>query len=253
MARVLRVSIFGSCITRDVFRLFPDEAEVASYHARSSLVSLMAPPLDVADFGTVWESNFARKVVVADFRKTFFDDLERAAPHVLIVDLMSERFDLLRAPGTYVTRSWELFHSGLDRRCGHRLERLSRETDAMHEVWLEQSRAFADVLQERFPELPVVLHKAYWTAAYRDCSVVRPFPRDRRRWIALRNEMLEACHAQLERLLPDMVVVEPRGSYVADPGHRWGLGSSHYERDYYDDVRGQLRGAFTHRTAALAA
>jgi Family of unknown function (DUF6270) len=235
-----RVSIFGSCITRDVFRLFPDDAEVASYHSRSSLISLMSPPLEVDDSGTEWPSSFARKVVLADFRKLFFEDLEAAAPDVLVVDLMSERFDLLRAPGTYVTRSWELVSSGLAARCAYRLERVARETETMHQTWLEQSRRFADVLQSRFPELPVILHKAYWTSRYREGTRIRRFSHDWQSWITRRNLMLDACHEHLERLLPGLTVVEARQAYVADPGHHWGLGTSHYEAAYYDDVREQM-------------
>ena len=234
-----RISIFGSCITRDVFRLFPDDAEVASYHSRSSLISVMSPPLAVDDTGVDWPSNFARRVVLADFRKSFFDDLEITAPDVLILDLMSERFDLFAAPETYVTRSWELVESGLATRYDG-LERVPRETEAMHETWCEHSRRFADALRRRFPDLPVVLHKAYWTSSYRDGAAVKRFSRDWRRWIDRRNEMVEACHEQLERVLPGLAVVEPRRSYLADAGHRWGLGSAHYELAYYDDVREQL-------------
>jgi Family of unknown function (DUF6270) len=213
----------------------------------------MSPPLDVADFNGAWESNFARKVVIADFRKTFFAELQAAVPDVLILDLMSERFDLLRAPRTYVTRSWELVRSGFDRHCGELLERVSRDTDAMHAAWLATSREFAHVLQGRFPELPVILHRTYWTSAYRDGSIVRPFPRDWRRRISRRNEMLESCHSQLERLLPEVITVEARRSYLADPTHRWGLGSSHFELAYYENVREQLHAAFWRCATPVAA
>jgi hypothetical protein len=249
----VRVSVFGSCITRDVFRLFPGEADVRSYHSRSSIISVVAPPLAVDGSHADWPSNFARKVVLADFRKTFFEDLEAAAPDALIVDLMSERFDVLRGRGTYVTRSWELIASGFDRHCGYCFERVPRETNAMHDVWLEKSRSFATVLREHAPELPVILHKAYWTTNYRYGSKIRSFPRNWRWWISRRNELLELCHAQLERLLPDAIIVEPRGTYVADPAHRWGLGSSHYEHAYYEDVREQFAAALPLRTKAVPA
>jgi hypothetical protein len=248
----VRVSIFGSCTTRDVFRLFPAEADVASYYSRSSLISVMAPPLAVDDAGISWPSNFARKVVLADFGKTFFDDLEAAKPDVLIVDLMSERFDLLRAPGTYITRSWELVNSGLAPRCGHHLERVPRETERMQANWLEMCEAFAATLRERASSLPVLLHKTRWTSRYRDGADIRLFPRDWRLWISRRNWVIEGCHEGLERLLPDLIVVEPRGTYVADARHRWGLGSSHYEDAYYDDVREQFHAVF-HSFAAPAA
>jgi Family of unknown function (DUF6270) len=240
-----RISIFGSCITRDVFRLFPGDAEIVSYHSRSSLVSVMSPPLEVDDGRIRWPSNFARKVVLADLRKSFFDDLEAASPDLLIIDLMSERFDLLRAPGTYVTRSWELVSSGFDVRCGYRLQRVARETGAMHQEWLGRSRQFTDLLGHRFPELPIVLHKAYWTSRYRDGTAVRRFPHRWRTWISRRNAMLDACHDQVARALPGLAVVEARQEYLADPGHRWGLGSSHYEDAYYADVREQLPGHAT--------
>lgn len=223
-----------------MFRLFPDEAEVASYHSRSSLISLMSPPLDVDDTGVEWPSNFARRCVLADFRKTFFDELEAAAPDLLIIDLMSERFDLYRAPGTFVTRSWDLVDSGLDARCEYRLERAPRESDATQAAWCEHSREFAGVLRSRFPGLPVILHKASWTPRYRDGRAIRRFPRNWRSRISRRNELLEACHAQLEQVLPGLATVEPRRPYVADAGHRWGLGTSHYEPGYYEDLRAQL-------------
>jgi hypothetical protein len=249
----VRVSILGSCITRDVFRLFPGAAEVASYHSRSSLISLMSAPVEFDDTDVCWPSNFARKTVLADLKKTFFDDLQAAAPDVLIVDLMSERFDLLRGGETYVTRSWELIEASLHRRCGYRLERVPRETKAMRDAWLANADDFAARLKAHFPTLPVLLHRAFWTLEYRDGSTMRTFPR---RWwgsIRERNEMLVDCYAELQRLLPGLSTIEASRSYVADARHRWGLGTSHYEHGYYDDVRNAMCSALGQRTAALAA
>jgi hypothetical protein len=213
----------------------------------------MSPALDADETGIEWPSNFSRKVVLADFRKTFFDDLEAAAPDFLIIDLMSERFDLYRARRTYVTRSWDLVQSGFDTRCGHRLERVARETMAVHEAWCRKTDEFADVLNTRFPDLPVVLHRAYWTLAYRDRASIRPFPREWQKWITVRNRMLEACHAHLERQVRNLIPVEPRRRYLADPHHFWGPGSSHYETGYYEEVREQFGAALRAHGGAVAA
>jgi hypothetical protein len=141
-------------------------------------------------------------------------------------------------------------NSGLHRRW-HRFERVPRETETTQKIWLEMSGAFAFTLRERAPHLPVVLHKTRWTSRYRDGEEIRPFPRRWQRWISRRNDVIESCHERLERLLPDLIVVEPRGNYVADARHCWGLGSSHYEDAYYGDVAEQLRAVF-HSLAAPA-
>jgi hypothetical protein len=65
--------------------------------------------------------------------------------------------------------------------------------------------------------------------------------------------MLAGCYAELERLLPDLSTMEASRQYVGDARHRWGLGTSHYEHGYYDDVRNAMRAALRRRTVALAA
>ena len=88
----VRFSILGSCVTSDVFRFASDLGPLASYHARTSILSIMSPPLPLADDELDWSSDFARRAVQADFAKTLFDDLEAASPDYLIVDFVDDRF-----------------------------------------------------------------------------------------------------------------------------------------------------------------
>lgn len=106
----LRVAIFGSCVSRDIFSIVDDcrDLVLAGYYARCSLASLAANPwVDAAVLQSI-ESPFQRKMVRADMDKSFIRFLGDAKFDVLLFDFIDERFNLQRMKnGALVTLSNE--------------------------------------------------------------------------------------------------------------------------------------------------
>jgi hypothetical protein len=237
----IRLGFLGSCVTADVFRAAEDLPRPVFTCSRTSLVSIMSAPLELADGDLRPRSGFAARTIAAEFRKTFLDELEAARCDYLIVDFVDERWDLLRHGSSFVTRSLEQVEAGIDHLARYTLERLPRLGEETQRLWLDAAVRFADELRGRLPELQVVLHRALGVEHYRAGQEVRRqgayeagIP------LGLLNRVLTAYYDWFAALARP-VELGPAGDYLADPGHRWGLSPFHYEEQYYLDLAAALR------------
>ena len=232
-----RFAIFGSCVSGDIFRLNRELGELVSYHSRCSLLSLMSPPLEFPGDNFEWPSNFARRVVKADFEKTFFDDLEALKCDVLIVDFVDERWDLLRRGDSMVTCSANLVKMGVDRLTRLGFARVARKDARTQELWRDACARFAAALRERLPGLQVVLHKVLGAYRCRDgeefCELA-PFADGIP--LADVNPMLEDCNACFRSHMESLLELDLPRTYAADKNHSWGISPFHFEERYYKDA-----------------
>jgi hypothetical protein len=238
-----RFAIFGSCVSGDIFRLNRDLGELVSYHSRCSLLSLMSSPLEFGDDDFDWPSNFARRVVKADFEKTFFDDLEASKCDALIVDFVDERWDLLRLGDSMVTCSAILMKMGVDRLTSRGFARVPRSDARTQELWRDACARFAATLRERLPDLQVVLHKVLGADRCRDgdefCALA-PFADGIP--MADVNPVLEDCNACFRSHMESLLELDLPLTYAADKNHCWGISPFHYEERYYKDAANFLSG-----------
>ncbi|MEK4055169.1 DUF6270 domain-containing protein [Paenibacillus sp. FSL F4-0087] len=106
-------TIFGSCVSRDVFRIAQHEKKL-EYYARSSLISLLSNPLEVIQKDISLESEFQKGMIVKDFSNTFLEELKQKNHNTFIIDFVDERFDLMKLDNSYVTRSNEFVNGNLE-------------------------------------------------------------------------------------------------------------------------------------------
>ncbi|MDQ2138290.1 DUF6270 domain-containing protein [Alcaligenaceae bacterium B3P038] len=92
----MRISILGSCVSRDIFNSETANFEVAFYSARTSIGSLFsAVPIRDSYTSTI-KSSFQKRMVRADLRKTTIASFLEVEPDVILIDLIDERFNILR-------------------------------------------------------------------------------------------------------------------------------------------------------------
>lgn len=117
---MIRLLIWGSCVTRDCFAedICGHESisryEIDKYFARSSLVSQLSRPVLLK--GEIRLSSlFQKRMVADDFEKQFFPYLNKVKEDIdyLLLDFIDERFDIIALSDSYVTYSGELAASGL--------------------------------------------------------------------------------------------------------------------------------------------
>lgn len=237
------VAIFGSCVSRDLFedpRLRPS---LGHYGARSSIISAVAAPVPIAPERVVISSEWQRRCVLADFGKTFFSSLAHQRPDWLVIDLIDERFDLLRVNGSYVTRSSAFDAGRLGERTDFEFETVKRMSAEGCLLFERAAPLFAERVLEMLPAERVVLHRALWCTHYRDGADIHPFPEARLELCLRQNEMLTHGYDALAAAFGGRALeirVEPERQ-LADAGHRWQLEPFHYEQSYNDHAADWLR------------
>ena len=238
-----RIAILGSCVSADIFRLNPDVGDLVSYHGRSSLLSVMSPPIRLHDGAFEWTSGFARCAVKADFEKTFLNDTRNANCDLLLVDFVDERWDLLRTQLSFVTRSADLVDAGIEQSTLYAFERVDRLEETTQLLWRDACARFVIALQENLPNVRVVLHRVMGAGRYRNSRGLHALPpfADGIPLKALRAT-LEDCYDFLLAKIPGAAEIAlPPNAYIAEESHRWGLSPFHFEDRYYREVAEILR------------
>lgn len=252
-----RVAIVGSCITRDVWRFRGDTVTDPQpdilYVSRTSLPSLFATPLTgfrPAARPPATLRPQPHRALVADLSKTALAGLVAFRPTHLIFDFIDERFDLLSARGTIVTRSWELEASGYLTQPSLRGARpILRLSPACERLWLEAAGELAALVRGTpLAEARLILHSARWAgrrrlADGRDAPLqgVEILP-GQAADVDAHNALLARYEAAFAELMPPMARVEAPGQRLADDAHQWGVSPFHYVQDYYAEIWRQLAG-----------
>lgn len=238
------IGIFGSCVSRDLFEDPALRPMLGPYAARSSVISAVAPPVPIREETVVLPSAWQRRCVLADFHKTHFSQLADQRPRWIVIDLIDERFDLLRVDGSYVTRSSAFEAAGLGDRDDFGFElvrRMSAEGCALFE---QAARGFAERILGVVPPHRVVLHRALWCTRYSANGEVREFDEPRLALCHRQNAMLNHGYDVLAEAFAGhtaVIEVDP-DRHLADAGHRWQLEPFHYDSAYNNSAIERLRG-----------
>ncbi|HWI22223.1 MAG TPA: DUF6270 domain-containing protein [Baekduia sp.] len=228
-----KVAIFGSCVTRDLFEDDALDGLLSSYTARCSVISTVAAPVALDPDRLAHPSPWQRRAIIADFHKTFFSELEAQRPDWLVIDLIDERFDLLRIAESLVTNSSAL--QGADTQGQHSgAELVRRSSHEGRELFLGAAEEFVARVTQIVPAQRIVLHRALWCPRYRAGDAIRCFEERRAEMCSRQNEMLGEGYDALRRSLGTDAVeiaVDP-DVHLADEQHRWELEPFHYEPRY---------------------
>lgn len=232
-------SIFGSCVTRDVFGFGPYSDLVDCYSARCTIASAVSESikdfLDSDGSEVQGVSSFERKMIRNDIDKLCLNFLAESAAPEIIIDLIDERFSLIDVDGRYVTESASFVKTGLlDRVQGNYEKRLFLDREDIDREALRNFSSKIEMSGKR-----VFIHRALWATSFVEGDQVHEF--EKIGYYSRMNEGLVWRYDLLSRLLPEAVVIDiPAEFRVSDPAHRWGLAPFHYVPRYYERVREQL-------------
>jgi hypothetical protein len=239
----MRIGIFGSCVTRDLFEDPALRPTLAQYTSRSSVISVVADPVPLDAELVRLDSAFQRRCVIEDFSKAFWEQLPEAKLDWLVIDLIDERFEVLQTPSSWVTRSSAYESAGLDDADGFDFEPVRRLTGQAAGLFTSASRVFAERVTEVLPAERVIVHRAWWMTRYRDGEALHDFPDDRAEFADRHNDALTNCYDRLAASFAGRAqeVDLGRGRYRADARHRWDLEPFHYEAAYNEAALARLR------------
>lgn len=231
-----KIGILGSCVSRDAFEFDNGKYDLkGSYFARSSIASMMSSPVEFEQSDIKVENQWLRWVLVNDFQKTVVQQLKTKNLDCLIIDLIDERFDLLKIDDGFLNGSDELFKA-----CKEFIENhesvtcIKRDSTQVHELFAESAGKFAKILNEEFADLPIIIHKALCSTLYTDGEVVNKFSEKSVALYESMNSYLSVYYSILVKEINNVSVIHlPQEVQLASKSHRWGLAPFHYIDDYY--------------------
>lgn len=246
-----RIVIHGSCITRDVFRIHPEGFNILDYFSRSSISSIVSEPIDVSeDHFSGLNSDFQRRMLLHDFRKDLFSQIEKFEIDNFLIDLIDERFNLLQRNLSIVTKSSELINSNFLKSTDITFQE-TRRIDYSLEQWKKDCYQYVQRLTRWVPEDKIMIIKGLWAERYLSTSgEIIEFNNSGRFQINLirkMNALLEDYYAYIISLLPNAVMISfPKA--LANESHEWGLSPFHYTNEQYDYVYNEIYAfAFLHQ------
>ncbi len=230
----MRVSIYGSCVSRDIINFDNSGAiELSSYSARSSIATLNKLNISKIisekhyDYLENIESKFQRRMVESDFSNKIFSIIDSKNYDVLLIDLIDERFHLAEIDGKLVTRSSEFLRAGIKPN-----KLINNLSDHYLEIWYKGVDSFLSAVDSEVGLDVIKINKIYWADTATN-------PKDnlelKEKWsIDKNNKKLSKMYGYLENILPSQSIIEiPEKLFVADSDHKWGLSPFHYIDDYY--------------------
>lgn len=245
------LSIFGSCVSRDVLECPSNQdrtIRLKTYVARQSIVSAVSEPLHCEEQRIQLQSAFQRRMVLGDFQKTSFDLFAADGSQYILIDLIDERFDLMRIGKTWITLSNETETSGITKAYsrengrGLRPTRVKKKRVRSHyyvgiKRLEDYIRCFSERLKTVYAEDHILLHRVKMQDYYVDSGgSVCKFPLNHLYNNMRVNRLLDYMYDYLEKCLPNAPVIDFSGMYYADQNHKWGLSPMHYQAEYYERV-----------------
>lgn len=223
----MKISILGSCITRDIFREMKLDHLVKSYRARTSIHSIIQEQKANSTTLSLPESNFQKRMVLADFNK---DDLELKGCEFLIIDLIDERFDLITNFGSVITLSNEIKQNNLIENKNLYVE---RGTELDYSLWRKAVRKLSNKI-----DIPIIIHKSRLS---HKLNIDTPAIDIDYGYIDKMNEIL----SKYEEIIYDEIEVVgtisvPNELLISDVNHVWNYSPYHYIKPYYEEALNQI-------------
>ncbi len=239
------LSIYGSCVSRDILAICNDtKFDLSAYIARQSVLSAVSQSIPVGTIPLHNDSPFRVRMVKSDLEKDAFEILKASKSDYLLLDLIDERFPLLSLFGSYITASPEFYESAPEQcRSAKKLEKYIRDgqlylDDCCAEELLEK---FCTRLKEIYKPEQIILHHAVMVDAYYSKSgQLKSFEPSKIHQNHHMNKIMDVMFSRMLSYLSGAHVIQECDGIAADENHKWGLSAMHYRREYYERVLARL-------------
>lgn len=225
----IRVFILGSCVTRDAFELAQEgQFKIAGYLARTSMASTFQEETVTKYDTSIIKSNFQRRMVDNDLLKKTTDELGKVDFDFLVIDLIDERFDVVKTlDGKYFTLSSE-FKEYIA--LGDDVTLLKPNDNELFDLWCRGWDKFIQIAKSKNFYHKICINKVFWSNKDSNEEVVFP---EYQNWINKNNAWLERLYSYIEKSKDIKIVFYSQESFRIDRNHKWGAQPYHYADTLY--------------------
>lgn len=236
-----KIMVWGSCVSRDIFNLVQDRYAVAQYIQWNPVKCFIGEALALPDeIFACAGSNWAARMLRLSCRKEVPAALREKAGEYLLIDLVDERFRLVRVryggKDTFLPLS-----QGVERL----LEswKGAEETEIIPRAGISEAHydacfdAAARLLTELYGEEKIIINEFFLLPEYVDDSL-RICRYSGEEEISRTNAYLKMLYGKLEARLPKAPVIRMPSDVFGEPHHIWGLAPSHAQASFYEYALG---------------
>ena len=244
-ANKIRLSVFGSCVTRDILTFDAENrTELENYIARQSVISAVCPKIGVNESEINLSSPFQRRMVLCDMNKTAFEILGGRKSDFIILDLIDERFPLKTVGDSFLTVSNE-FRLSLGEKYKHCPDLYKKVTASG--LYAGRNKAdkyvkeFCERLTDIYPGNRIILHRALTADRYINKNgETTPFASDIIKNNSETNAVLNKMYDMIVKTVPSVHEIVCDTEILSDENHRWGLAPVHYTDGYYINMLNKI-------------
>lgn len=224
--------ILGSCVSRDVFLpKYRSEIGSCGYYPRTSFARLSFEKVNKFPDLSNLSSPFQRKIVTQDLNLDLFDTLINTDYDYILIDLIDDRYGLVKFENTFVTKSFEFDSSKiLDSNC--EINTVSFFSKDFYFYWEKGFKLFLDFCILNNIESKLVLNKVYFADSIDNGKNFNNFTQSQ---IENYNSRLDEIYDLINDLVPNLIVIDyPQNIIIAKSNHKWGEMPFHYIDEFYD-------------------
>lgn len=234
-----RFVIFGGCVSRDIFNFSKSsDIFVKDYYARSSFASVFSDSSEFPHELKKLNSPFQQRCVVRDFDKSFKGKVAEGDFDYLLVDFLSNRFNIAVKNTSVLTISNELIKSGFDPKAtGYQV--VVRNTDKYFSYWKLGFEKFAAHCRQHGVADKVILNKVYLADRLQDGGLMPGgFTTE---VVCKYNDFLDRCYEFSNEKMPEVKwLTYSERNVLGAVEHKWGPGPFHYIDEFYQEGLKQL-------------
>lgn len=234
MRECIRILIYGSCVSRDIFNNGDAASfKIVDYIARSSFASAFDAKQLEDKYSSGLASPFQARLVKSDWDKSFSRNISELDFDILLVDFIDERFNLFAFDdGGICTVSSELTNSGFKKDC-ERGREIKSGSDEFFQAWESGWSKFVSKLKARDLLSMVRINRVYWAKNKSDGSSFSASLEES--LIDAANMFLDRIYTRVEKDIPsDQFLCYPNDLIVGALDHRWGVSPFHYVGEFYE-------------------
>lgn len=233
-----KIAIIGSCVSRDILNIENSNKYFlpCEYIPRSSLASwFSSQPFD-DNYTEKLQSDFQRRVVRTDILKQQIKKLTDANADIILIDLIDERFDLIKTDSGLCTLSDELRSTGVLRNL--QCNTIRSGSNEFISLWIEGWKKMLHFFINKQNIKNVYLNKVYWANQTKSGE---NFISTKER-IESQNRFLDKLYDVIKAYLPERQIIEfNRDIFIGADEHRWGKSPFHYVESYYATAFEELK------------
>jgi serine O-acetyltransferase len=236
---MINVATLGCLATRNCCNYFDSKfVKNILYAPKISLIAISGDPIKYSESALNNLDPFQRGVVSRDLNKTFWNEVKRTSPNLLLIDFAEEVYDLFAAHGekSFVTNSDYLSRvkSLLDKE----LHLIKRESNRFEELWIQACQDFSQAIA--LLKIKTVLVKMYVPEQFISKSNICSYDDVLLEKIQQINNRLDRCYSVFSQNVDCHEIAIPPGSQLSQFSDGKKIGIADYTNELSEFIAAKV-------------